>query len=246
VAIDLHTHILCGIDDGAADEEESIAIARALVAAGTEIAAATPHMREDFPNDLLQIEAGLDRLGRRLRADGVPLQLVMGAEVALTWLDEVPSEDLDQLSLGGSGYILIESPYSAWPLDTADRLFRLRVRGLTPVLAHPERNSWIQQDATPLESWVDAGALVQVTASSLRGLHGRAVRRTAARMVEQGLAHIIASDAHAPTGRVIDLASAASGDRRLATWLTWEVPAAMLAGEPIPPRPARRAWFRRR
>jgi protein-tyrosine phosphatase len=143
----------------------------------------------------------------------------------------------------------VETPYFGWPLDLEAQLFRLHTAGFTPVLAHPERNAEVQADPTGrLAPLVRSGTLVQLTAASIDGRLGRKPRAASARILELELAHLIASDAHAPTIRAVGMKAAAEavGDDALARWLTWDVPAAMLAGTEIPERPLRkRRWLRR-
>jgi protein-tyrosine phosphatase len=152
---------------------------------------------------------------------------------------------------GNPRYVLLEFPYQGWPLELAQRVFELRASGVTPVLAHPERNSEVQSDPERLGNLVSAGALVQLTAASVDGRIGRPSSKCAVRLLELGLAHLIASDAHSPDVRSIGLRTAAEalGDDRLARWLTVEVPAAILEDTPVPdrpPAPRPRRWMRGR
>jgi protein-tyrosine phosphatase len=244
--IDLHSHVLHGLDDGARSLEESLAICRAAVADGITGLAATPHVRADYPTSAAAMGAALAELREAVAREGIPLELHAGGEVAL---ERLGADDLRGFALAGSRYLLVEVPYAGWPLDLAAKLFELQVRGLVPVLAHPERNA----EATPdrLEPLLAAGALAQVTAASLDGRLGRTVQRAGLELVRRGLAHLIASDAHAPALRGIGMsdAAAAVGDEALARWLTLDVPAAIVAdGEPPPPpaRAPRRRWSLRR
>jgi protein-tyrosine phosphatase len=146
--------------------------------------------------------------------------------------------------------LLLEFPYSGWPLGLADTVFQLRLDGVTPVLAHPERNREVQDAPGLLEPLVRAGAVVQLTAASVEGRDGQRLRAVARGLLDRGLAHLLASDAHVPTVRSPGLAFACStlGDDALARWLTEDVPAALLEGRPLPdrpPRPARRGWRER-
>jgi protein-tyrosine phosphatase len=235
--IDLHSHVLPGLDDGARDVEEAVAICRAAAADGVEVLAATPHVRRDYPTTADEMEAALARV--RAAAGGV-VELVPGAELALEELDRPPAE-LRRFGLAGNPrYLLVETPYYGWPLDAADRLFRLRAAGITPVLAHPERNGEVQARPELLEAVVAGGTLVQLTAASVDGRLGRASRAAASRLLELGYAHLIASDAHAPTVRAIGMRAAAGavGDEALARWLTDGVPRAIVEDAAVPERPA--------
>ena len=245
--IDLHSHVLPGLDDGARDLNEAVEICRAAAADGTQVLAATPHVREDYPTTPAEMEEALARVRE---AVGNEIRLVPGGEVALDELAR-PAEELRRFALGGNTrYLLVETPYVGWPLDFGDRLFQLRAAvGLTPVLAHPERNRDVQARPALLEPLVSAGVLVQLTAASIDGRLDSRSRVCAKTLLELGLAHLIASDAHAPTLRAVGLSSAARavGDDALARWLTEEVPAAILDGSELPERPGerRRGWLRR-
>jgi len=241
--IDLHSHILPGLDDGAATLGDSRAIAEAAIADGIRVIAATPHVRAaDYPTSPEQMEQLVDSLRRELREAAVPLELLPGGEIAFDMLPELGDDDLGRFGLGGNpNYLLLETPYFGWPLELEDTFFQLQLRGFTPVLAHPERNSEIQASPEHLAPLVERGTLVQLTAASLDGRLGRSPQKTALRLLELGLAHLLASDAHAPTLRQIGMSAAARelGDDALAGWLTEEVPAAIIADRGIPPRPAR-------
>jgi len=246
--IDLHSHVLFGLDDGAADLEESVSICRAAAADGITVLAATPHVRHDYPTTPEQMEA---RLAEVRAAAGDVVRLVPGGEIDLDELSR-PRAELARFALGGNPrYLLVETPYLGWPLNLGEQLFRLRAGGVTPVLAHPERNADVQQRPELLEPIVAGGTLVQLTAASVDGRLGRTARGCAERLVERGLAHLIASDAHAPSVRAIGMASAADalGGGELARWLTYDVPRAIVEDEQLPPRPRtgrpRRRWFGR-
>ncbi len=248
--IDLHTHILPGVDDGAATMEEAVALARTLAAEGVLLAAATPHVRSDYPTDPATMERLVGEVRAALEREGIDLRLRGGGEIALDRLDSLTAEELARFGLGGNReYLLLEFPYSGWPLALANIVSRLRADGITPVLAHPERNPDIQREPTRLESLVRAGALVQITAASLDGSMGRGPREAGLALIRLGLAHMVASDAHGRSLRRSGLAAAAAaiGDHAVADWLTFAVPHAIVVGGPLPERPAgrRRAWLRR-
>lgn len=241
--IDLHSHILPGLDDGPDSLEGSLELARAAVADGIEAIAATPHVRDDYPTTPDEMETALERLRAAVRDEGIPLEILAGGELDIERLS-MPTEDLRRFGLGGSTtHLLVETPYAGWPLDLAERLFRLRALGFSPVLAHPERNAEVQADPEGrLGPIVEAGTLVQLTAASVDGRIGRRARAASERLLELELAHLIASDAHTPSIRAVGLSAAAEavGDAELARWLTRDVPAAVVADESPPPRPARR------
>ncbi|HEY7195561.1 MAG TPA: CpsB/CapC family capsule biosynthesis tyrosine phosphatase [Gaiellaceae bacterium] len=247
--IDLHTHVLPGLDDGARTLEDSRGLAEVELAEGVRTLAATPHVRADYPTTVEQMEAGVSRLREDFRIAGIDLEVVAGAEVALERLEDLTREELGRFTLGATGrYLLVEFPYHGWPLALEHQVFELVASGLIPVLAHPERNGDVQDDPKRLSRAVAGGALVQLTAASLDGRLGRAAERTAGRLLELELAHLVASDAHPPSLRLGGLSDAchAVRDDVLANWLVRDVPAAILAGDEPPDRPAgkkRRRFF---
>jgi protein-tyrosine phosphatase len=178
---------------------------------------------------------------------GLDLEVVSGAEVSLECLDLLDDETLRELTFGGNGaYLLVEFPYEDWPAELPDALASLGTVGITPVIGHPERNPVVQAAPQRLAGVVDAGALVQVNAGSLTGAFGAASARAAESLLETELVHVIASDAHRAGGRPLASAAAAQLPQALGTWLVWDVPAAILRGDPPPPRPPRRRGLRLR
>jgi len=253
IVVDLHSHILPGVDDGARSLEESVEIAIAASHDGTKVMAATPHVRDDFPTAVATMERLVLELNETLLEKGVELRILGGAEIAISSLKALDADELSRFGLGGNPhYLLVEFPYFGWPLSLETEIWNLGERGITPVLAHPERNPEVHFDPSMLAPFVAAGALVQLTAASLDGRLGRRNKRTAHRLVAVGCAHLIASDAHWPGLRRAGLSSAAAaiGDPRLANWLVHEVPTAIIENNPIPIRPPARSgllsrWFSR-
>jgi protein-tyrosine phosphatase len=251
--IDLHCHVLPGIDDGPASLEDSVALARAAAAGGTTTIVATPHVSWSTPNEAATIARLVQELNARLEHEGLHLRVRPGAEVAITRAVDLSADELSGLSLGGGPWVLIEPPFSPIAAGLEGLLERLRRDGQQIVIAHPERCPGFHRDPDSLARLVEAGALTSITASSLGGRFGREVRRFAHQLVERGLVHNVASDAHDAVSRPPALADELrrSGHEWLAGWAAEEVPAAILAGEPIPPRPERpvgraRHWWQRR
>ncbi len=240
--IDLHSHVLPGIDDGAETIDGSLDILRAAQADGIARIAATPHVRHDYPTTPEQMERLVARVQEAARASDIALDVLPGGELDLAYADSLDDDSLRRFGLGGNPrLLLLEFPYVGWPVGLPDLVFRLRVRGFTAVLAHPERNADVQENPERLRELVDAGVWVQLTAASVDGRLGRRNAAAAKALLDAELAHVIASDAHAPVIRAIGMVAAAEavGDAQLAWWLTHEVPEALLAGESPPPRPAR-------
>ena len=248
--IDLHSHILPGVDDGVRTLADAVELARSARADGVQVVAATPHVRDDYPTSPEEMERLVAKTRTALRDEGVALELLPGGEIALDRLPRLSDDELRRFSLGGTQAVLLETPYFGWPLGLEETLFQLRLRGFRPVLAHPERNAEVQATPERLERAVAQGALVQLTAASIDGRLGRPTRTAAFRLLELGLAHLIGSDAHAPSVRQVGMSAAAAAveDAALARWLTVDVPRAILDDAPPPTRPerARRGRWRRR
>jgi protein-tyrosine phosphatase len=241
--IDLHSHILPGVDDGARTLEDSRALAERSAAEGVTAIAATPHVRGDYPTTAGEMERRVAALREDFREQAIAIEVLHGGEIDLGMLEEIHEDDLRRFSLAQTGlYLLLETPYYGWPLGIAGLVHDLAARGFRVVLAHPERNAQVQADASRLEPLIEQGALIQVTAASVDGRLGRSSKRTAERLIELGMVHLIASDAHPPDLRAAGLAAAATAvrDRGLARYLTEEAPAAIVAGESLGRPPAAR------
>jgi protein-tyrosine phosphatase len=235
VIIDLHTHLLHGVDDGPRTLDESIDLARALRADGVLAAAATSHVSEAYPCTASLLDERLVELRAALDWAGVALDLVPGAEIDADCAARLDDEALRSFALGGSPWILIETPYEVYPFGLAELVAELGRRGHRCVLAHPERNRHVQDGDIPLWEIVQAGGLAQVTCASLRGALGRRSAEAGWRLLERGLAHLVATDAHDTQARRPRMSSArADLERRMGAaaveTLTERVPAALLGG----------------
>jgi protein-tyrosine phosphatase len=241
--IDLHSHILPGVDDGAVDLAGSLDILRAAAEDGIAKLAATPHVRDDYPTTAATMEQLVDEVSAAARDEGIPVELLRGGELDIAMIDVLDDAELRRFGLGGNPrLLLVEFPYIGWPVGLRERVFQLATRGYEVVLAHPERNGNVQQQPERLRPLVEAGVWVQLTAASIDGRLGRRPEACAHALLDARLAHVIASDAHAPAIRAIGMTSAAAavGDDALAAWLTNHVPAALLAGSAVPPPPEQR------
>ena len=238
--IDLHCHVLPGIDDGPETIEESVALARAAAAAGIDTLVATPHVAARYPNDADTIARLVAEVAARLEQEAIPVRVLAGAEIAITHLPELDPEELSRLGLGGGRWLLVEPPFSPVAPGLPNSLQELQRHGHRLVLAHPERSGALQRDHELLHALADSGVLMSITAGSLVGRFGGEVRRQALALAREGLIHNVTSDAHDTRNRVPELteAIAQAGLQPLAEWLTTLVPAAILADEPIPPAPA--------
>jgi len=144
--IDLHSHILPGLDDGPSDSEGSLVLARLAVERGTRTMVATPHIRDDHPFPMAQIDERACALRSALSEAEIDLKIETGGEVAISKASELTDETLASLCLGSGPYMLVESPYTFAPQLLEKVLFELQARGFRPVLAHPERSPSFRSD----------------------------------------------------------------------------------------------------
>ncbi len=193
----MHCHILPAIDDGAKDLETALAMARIAVDDGIQVIACTPHITPGvYDNRGPDISRAITSLQAELDAAGIALRLTCGADAHLAPDLGEGLRDRRVPSLGGSRYFLLEPPHHVAPprLDLAVQ--DLLDQGYVPVITHPERLSWIEDHYTVMKAMANAGAWFQITAGSLTGRFGPRARYWAERMVDEGLAQILATDAH--------------------------------------------------
>jgi protein-tyrosine phosphatase len=195
--IDLHCHILPGIDDGADDLATSVAMAEAFVADGVTHVACTPHiLPELYHNSGPQIRQAVRQLQQVLDENGIPLQLLAGADnhIVPDFVAGLRAGHL--LSLGDTRYVLVEPPHDVPPPRLEEFFLELLANGYFPILTHPERLSWIKSHYGAIGRLARAGVWMQVTAGSLTGAFGRNARYWAERMLDEGHVHVLATDAH--------------------------------------------------
>jgi protein-tyrosine phosphatase len=246
--IDLHSHILPGLDDGSRTVEDARELARLAGEDGVTAIAATPHVRGDYPTRPEEMERGVLGLREDFAEQGIQVEVLHGGEIDLGMLGSLDDDDLRRFSLARSErYVLLEFPYTGWPSGLEETVYGLGLRGFVAVIGHPERNREVQADPGRLAEAVRLGALVQVTAASVDGRIGRSSQKAADWLLQRGLVHVLASDAHTPDIRAAGLAAAAEavGDDRLAAYLTVEAPTAIVASEPVPPPPTKASRRRR-
>lgn len=254
--IDLHCHVIPGVDDGPATLEDSVRLARVAAAEGTRVLVATSHVSHRYPNTSERIRDGVERVNGALREEEIAVEVVPGAEVALDILGRLDREELGRLALGGAGpSLLLEAPLGAVGGELEDAVRELQRAGFGVVLAHPERCPSFHRDSDRLRALVATGVLCSLTASSFTGRFGRPVEALSRRLLADGLVHNVASDAHGPESRppalrsTLDAAAARiPGLGALVPWLTEGAPGAILAGDPLPPAPSappsrRRRWL---
>ena len=238
--IDLHCHVLAGIDDGPSTVEGSLELARAAAAEGTRTLVATPHVSWRYSNDHEAIARLVDELNGRLAAANIDVSVLAGAELAMTRLVDLEDSQLSQFGLGGGSWLLVEPPFTESDPGIEDLIVDLLERGHRVVLAHPERSPAFRRIPRVLQALVSQGVITSITAGALVGRFGNDVRRFALELFADGIVHNVASDAHDAQRRPPTLASdlARAGLSDLCEWLCVSVPRAILADEEsIPPRP---------
>ena len=242
--IDIHCHVLPGLDDGAEDLSASLALARAAAADGVRRLVATPHVDTVHDYDLDEIGARTGEVNRALARERIPLVVLSGGEISLDRLGELGDESLCRLGLGGGTCLLIESPYHGPVPFLEEAVLDLQARGFQPILAHPERSPEFQDDLDRLGKLVGRGILCSLDAGSLIGRFGSRPKRVALKLLSEGLAHNVASDAHDLDRRPPGLSGAFDaadrelpGIREQARWYAWEAPSALLDSERPPLRP---------
>jgi protein-tyrosine phosphatase len=253
--IDLHSHILPGIDDGSGSLEMSLEMARIAVADGIRIMACTPHIYPGlYANDKAGITAARDALQAQLDEHGIALQLTTGADVHLVpgVLQGLRAGTIP--SLHNTRYVLLEPSHHVAPPRFADSVFQLVVAGYVPVITHPERLTWIKDHFEMMAQLTTQGAWLQVTAGALTGLFGPGPKYWGERFVGEGLTHILATDAHSSTRRVPVMSEGLAVAEKLlgaqaAQQLVEGRPAALMSDLPpaqVAPLPQRKASRPRR
>lgn len=195
--LDLHCHMLPGIDDGAPDLETALAMARIAYGDGIRTVACTPHIYPGmYDNTAPAIRAAIADFQSQLDAAGIGLKLVEGADVHLD-TDLAGAIRADRVpTIAGSRYLLLEPPHHVAPPGFEHRVFELMTAGITPVITHPERLSWVEDHYDLFMRLVERGAWMQVTAGALTGRHGRRPKYWGEKFVGEGKTHLIATDAH--------------------------------------------------
>jgi len=236
--IDLHSHILPNLDDGAKDLNEALRMCHIAAQDGIKILAATPHFRPTvYENNQENILPAVERLQEEIDQKGIALRIVPGVDIIAS-PEVIPFLERNPRLTFGSRYALIEFPAQSIPPAIEDFFFRMWLKGITPIITHPERNGEVQKDPRVLSGLVDQGVLVQVTAMSLTGDFGNEVGVTTVRMLKVGLVHVIASDAHSPRRRSPILSKARRAVENLigpekARMMVEETPRKILQGQTV-------------
>src|ERR1039458_2828725 len=199
--VDIHAHILPGIDDGPEGLEGSLAMARAAAESGITTLVATPHLRADYPNvHVRELAERCQALQEATDREQIPLRIVSGAEVSLVWALEANDEELKLASYGQRGSdLLIETPSDVTMID--GHLYTVRAKGFRITLAHPERSGQFQSDPERIQSLSEQGVLLEVNGEALMFPRRSASRKLAEHLCRTGQAHALASDGHRAMSR---------------------------------------------
>lgn len=207
--IDIHSHILPGIDDGAKSEEDSILMAQQALEQGVHTMIATPHHKtSSFDNARDSILMHTEILNELFKAHDIPLTLLPGQETRINgdFLTDLKNGEI--LCLNETDYVFVELPFDHVPLYTETMLYDILMQGYKPIIVHPERNREIREQPGKLYDLVRKGALTQITAGSLLGDFGKEIARFTREIIEHNMTHFVATDAHNITSRPVNLAEA--------------------------------------
>jgi protein-tyrosine phosphatase len=242
--VDLHHHLLPGLDDGAPDLATTLKMARMAADDGITHIVCTPHANGRYAFDAEKNQALLADVRQAIANTGVRLTLGSGCDFHLSY-DNVRDalQNPRRYTVNGGEYLLVELPDYALPPTLEETFYSLRLAGMTPILTHPERNPSLQQDDARLKDWIRDGMLTQVTASSVTGLMGRKAQKMAERMLADRWVHFLATDAHnistrAPRMReALDQIAHRHGEQ-YAQRLCTENPQAVFDSRPLPAQDA--------
>lgn len=239
--VDIHHHLLWGLDDGPKDLETSVAMARASAADGVTHVVCTPHANGKFNYDPALNRAKVTELQAILDSDQVPISVGLGCDFHLSYDNIVDAKaDPGRFSINGLGYLMVELPDYAFPKQLGEMFYELQLSGLIPVLTHPERNPTLQKDQSRLIEWMRGGLLVQITGDSVIGKMGKTAEKMAHDLLAKRWVHFIATDAHDLTrrpprlGQARDVVASRYG-RDYAESLVTTNPTAAFHGKPFQP-----------
>ncbi|SDO06074.1 tyrosine-protein phosphatase [Alkalicoccus daliensis] len=200
--IDLHSHILPGLDDGASSENEMLTMSKAAIENGiTQITATPHHQNGTYLNEAETIKKAVEKANAILQKNQMDLTILPGQEVRIygELLEDIDAKKI--LPLNESKYIFIEFPSNQVPRYAKQLLYDLQIKGYVAVIVHPERNKVLMEHPDKLFQFVQNGAITQVTAASILGKFGKNIQRFSQDLIEANLTHVVASDAHNTTSR---------------------------------------------
>ena len=200
--IDIHHHLLPGVDDGTKDFDTSVAMAKIAVEDGITHVSCSPHANSQYNFDRQRYEGITQALRERLAQEGVPLTIGLGCDFHLSYDNlQAALADHNPYTINGKGYLLVELPDYGLPRGLTETFYNIQVAGMTPILTHPERNPTLQADMSRLVSWLRGGLLIQVTSNSVTGKMGKAAQKMSHQLLANRWVHFLATDAHNTTSR---------------------------------------------
>ena len=238
--IDIHHHLLPGLDDGSPNMETSLKMIEMASADGITHIVCTPHANGRYAYDRARNQALLEELQQK---SGNKVTLGLGCDFHMSY-DNIQDalDNPTRYAINGRAYLLVEFPDASIPDSTNDNLYELAVAKQIPIVTHPERNPVLQRHPEKLAAWVRDGALVQVTASSLTGRFGRTAQTMAEKFLKQNWVHFLATDAHNPESRPPIMSTGYDYVKKhygaeYADRICIENPRAVFEGKLMPPQP---------
>ena len=207
--IDIHCHILPGIDDGAKTAKDTLVMLQSAIDEGITVITATPHHNPEYHNEAPLILDKVKEVQKIIEENQLPIQVLPGQEVRI--YGELLTDFSDQKLLtcaGNTAYMLVEFPTNYVPKYAGELFYNMRLQGIQPILVHPERNSGIIEDPNILFKFIEQGVLSQITASSVTGHFGKKIQKLTFQIIEHQLTHFVASDAHNVTSRAFKMREA--------------------------------------
>lgn len=200
--VDIHHHLLPGLDDGAKSMDVSVEMARLAAAEGITHIVCTPHANGQFPFKPAVNAARIEELRARLAAAKIPITLGQGCDFHLSY-DNIADARAHprRYTINSLSYLLVELPDFGLPPGLTETFYEFQLAGITPILTHPERNPTLINEPERIATWLRGGLLIQVTADSLTGHKGKTAQRTALSLLEKRWVHFLATDAHNATSR---------------------------------------------
>jgi len=247
--IDIHHHLLWGLDDGSDSLETTLAMARFAVDQGITHVVATSHASTHWSFQPDAVAAKAAELRALLAAERVPLTLGTGCDFHISY-DNLTDLHITprKYTVNHGDYLLIELPDYALPINLPETLYELQLLGLTPILTHPERNPTLQADPNRMVEWLRSGLLVQVTSASIMGRFGKSAQKLTQTLLKDEWVHFVATDAHNVTSRPPVMREAFEFVERkhgkdAANRLFVENPLAVFENRPLPQQPQPRHVF---
>lgn len=198
IRVDMHSHLLPGLDDGASTIEDTVEMVRGFQEAGFRKLIATPHViHGTYDNTPEKVRAALELTNNRLKQENIPVVMEAGAEYFFDdYFVQMVEEGQELLTFGGGRYLLFETGFQSEPLQMKDIILTLQKREIFPVLAHPDRYSYLHNDWSKVKKLFGTDVLFQVNVMSLAGAYGKPHQELAERLIDNGMVHFLGSDCH--------------------------------------------------